>query len=223
MRDLQENKISAVNQNKKHFYTYGGGSFKVMFVGNSITKHGPVSENWNRDCGMWASAPEKDYVHRLIKTMETELNRQIAYSIVTAADFERQFDKVSADSLYSDAENYDPDIMIMFFGANVPKEYDTAASPAVRFGEAYERLRNYLSGEKTLVFHSQGFYIRPVLDEEKLAVAKKYGDTFINIESIRDREETHGLCNHPNDLGMKEIAEAFWRAVKPRIKNEIRN
>lgn len=215
MRDLQENVISSVNQNDKHFYTYGKGKFKVMFVGNSITKHRPVSENWNRDCGMWASSPEKDYVHQLIKTMERELSCKISYSIVTAADFERQFDTVSIDSLYNEAKNYNPDIMIMFFGANVPKEYD--ALPDCEFGRAYEKLRNYLTGDNTLVFHSQGFYIRPVLDEEKESVAKKYGDTFINIENIRNREETHGLANHPNDTGMKEIADTFWQAMKQKI------
>lgn len=219
MRDFQENIISAVNQNSEHFYTYGSGAFKVMFVGNSITKHRPISENWNRDCGMWASSPEKDYVHQLIKTMEKELNREIAYSIVTAADFERQFDTVSIEELYKGAVSYNPDIMIMFFGANVPKEYDNSANN--EFGKAYEKLRNYLKSDKTLVFHSQGFYIRPVLDKEKESVAKKYGDTFINIENIRNREETHGLCNHPNDLGMKEIADKFWTAIKLKIKTTV--
>lgn len=218
MERFQENVISAVNQNDKHFYTYGSGDFRVMFVGNSITKHRPVSENWNRDCGMWASAPENDYVHQLIKMMTDETGRDISYSIVTAADFERRFDNISPEELYSEAKGYNPDIMIMFFGANVPKEYDETVNPKVKFGDAYEKLRNYLKGGNTLVFHSQGFYIRPVLDAEKEAVAEKYGDTFINIEDIRNRAETHGLCNHPNDFGMKKIAEAFWKAIKTNIK-----
>ena len=217
MKDFQENIISAVNQNDKHFFTYGNGEFKVMFVGNSITKHRPVSENWNRDCGMWASSPEKDYVHQFIKMMTDETGKNVSYSIVTAADFERQFDTVSPEELYFDAREYNPDVMIMFFGANVPKEYDEAVNPKVKFGDAYEKLRNYLKGDNTLIFHSQGFYIRPVLDAEKEAVAKKYGDAFINIENIRNRAETHGLCNHPNDLGMKEIADEFWKAIKPKI------
>ena len=106
--------------------------------------------------------------------------------------------------------------MIMFFGANVPRDYDEKTDPKVTFGEQYENLRNFLACENTTVIHSEGFYIREKLDAEKKAVAEKYGDVFVNIENIRNREETHGMFNHPNDLGMKEIADAFCEAINKR-------
>lgn len=64
----------------------------------------------------------------------------------------------------------------------------------------------------------QGFYKIPVLDAEKKAVAEKYGEIFISIEDIRNRDETHGKFNHPGNIGMKEIADAFWKAIKPKLK-----
>lgn len=222
MNRFQENTVSAVNQNSSNVYICGEGGFRVLFVGNSITKHRPKPEmGWTNDCGMAASSPENDYVHLLMKKIREEYKEDASYCIATAADFEREFFKdglkANIENRYSLAKEYNPDIMIMFFGANVPKEYDETASPKVKFGDAYEKLRNYLKGDNTLVFHSQGFYIRPILDAEKEAVAKKYGDTFINIEDIRNRADTHGKFNHPGDIGMKEIAEAFWKAIKPKL------
>lgn len=223
MGKYQENIVPAVNQNSSNVYIYGENGFKILFVGNSITKHRPKPDmGWNNDCGMAASAPENDYVHILMKKIREEYQADASFCIATAADFEREFFKDGLEknikNRYFKAKEYKPDIMIMFFGANVPKEYDKTETPQVKFGDAYEKLRNYLKSDDTLVFHSQGFYIRPVLDAEKKAVAEKYGDTFINIENIRNRDETHGKFNHPSDIGMKEIAEAFWKAIKPKLK-----
>ena len=64
----QENIVPAVNQNNSNVYIYGESGFRVLFVGNSITKYRPKPDiGWNNDCGMAASAPENDYVHLLMK------------------------------------------------------------------------------------------------------------------------------------------------------------
>lgn len=223
MDKYQENIIPAEGQNSENVYIYGEGSFRVLFVGNSITKHRPRPEiGWNNDCGMAASKPENDYVHILMRKIREEYCSDASYAIATAADFERGFDSKSlADDIkmrYSLAKAYNPHIIIMFFGANVPKDYDSAENPSVKFGDAYELFRNYLVGEHSSIFHSEGFYVRPKLDKEKKAVAKKYNDSFISLENIRNRDDTHGKYNHPGDIGMEEIATAFWRAIKPTLK-----
>lgn len=39
---------------------------RLLFAGNSITRHGPAPEiGWDHDHGMAASGPDHDYVHRL--------------------------------------------------------------------------------------------------------------------------------------------------------------
>lgn len=223
MDNLQENIISPVNQTNSNVYIYGDTGYRVLFVGNSITKHRPKPQvGWNNDCGMAASSPENDYVHLLIDKFRKEYRNDTSFCIAQVANFERNFSVENLQNYieehFSKAKDYKPNIIIMFFGANVSKEYDIDPDPKVRFGYAYEQLRNYFVNNDSLVFHSQGFYIRPILDAEKQEVAEKYGDTFINIENIRNRKETHGMFNHPGDIGMREIADTFWKVIKPHLK-----
>lgn len=220
MNDLQENIVPVLNQNKEEYYplTESEQGLRVLFVGNSITKHEPKpSIGWDRDCGMAASCVENDYVHLLLEKLR-QSDIPITASILQVAPFEWEFQTMPVQSTYEKGRAFGADVVIMFFGANVTKSYDADPNPPKTFGAAYEELRNWLDTGHTRFFHSQGYYIRPKLDEEKQAVAEKYGDGFIGIEDIRNRAETHGMHNHPNDLGMSEIAQRFWKATELTFK-----
>lgn len=211
MKDYQKNIVPANNQNKGCMFWDISGSPKILFVGNSITKHEPKPEiGWFNDCGMAATSLEKDYVHLMEKAIR-EKHPDASFGILQVASFEWDFEKFDIEGTYADARNFSPDIVIMFFSANVRKNYDEEKEHEITFGERYEALRNYLDNGNTRFIHSQGFYIRPVLDEEKEAVAAKHGDIFVNIEDIRAMDETHGGFNHPSDYGMKLIAERFLK------------
>ena len=115
---------------------------------------------------------------------------------------------------YLEAKKFSADLVIMFFGANVPYKYDTLSNLTITCGERYEQLRNYLdNGINTKFIHSQGFYIRPRLDAEKEIVAEKHCDMFVSIEDIRALDESHGRFNHPSDYGMRLIAERFLKYI----------
>lgn len=219
MRNFQENIISAEKQNSKPVWISENTGIRITFAGNSITKHAPKPQvGWDRDCGMAASCIEKDYVHLILSKIR-EYDPNVAWCIAQVAGFERGFFDQRAEDEYKPAADFDPDIVIMFYGANVSKEYDVMENPKRTFGNSFEEMRNLLSnGGKAKVFISEGFYIRPVLDAEKKAVALKYGDTFIEIDDIRTRADTHGMFNHPGDLGMEEIANRFWQYIEPEIK-----
>ena len=79
-------------------------------------------------------------------------------------------------------------------------------------------MRDYLAAGGAAVYHSMGFYIRPVLEAEKVAVAEDRGDTYIDISDVRALAETHGQFNHPNDLGMQMIADHFFEAIEGDLK-----
>lgn len=61
------------------------------------------------------------------------------------ADYERRFQEKEAIEPYRAAADYQADIVLMFFGANISKDYDTQEYPVRTFGEAYEDLRGVVS------------------------------------------------------------------------------
>ena len=62
---------------------------------------------------------------------------------------------------------------------------DYTGASGLYFGGVYEELHDLLlSNGKTAVFHAQGFLIRPNLDKENRAVAKKFGEPFISFGAV---------------------------------------
>ena len=108
--DLQANPVPALGQNAKDQKAFDPAKKgpRVLFVGNSITLHGPRPQiGWTNNWGMAASARDKDYVHLL----------QVAGTI------ERSFFKPdwSCERNFKWAREFKPDVIVLFFGANVPK------------------------------------------------------------------------------------------------------
>ena len=65
---------------------------KILFLGNSITLHGPSeSIGWTGNWGMAASAEEKDYVHLVVQALTEPSAAPPKYMVRNIADFERQF------------------------------------------------------------------------------------------------------------------------------------
>lgn len=213
MKDLQENIVSSKNQNSGNFYPHEGTGLRIMFAGNSVTKHAPKPDiGWERDCGMAASCLEKDYVHLTMKKIR-EYDPDAAFAIAQVADYERGYMNGALEQ-YANAAEFKPDILVMFFGANVPKEY---VNDTEGFAMAYEAFRNLVSTAQTKVYTIEGFYIKPALDAGKKIVCEKYGDAYIELGETRTRSETHGLYNHPNDLGMEEISDKLFAAIKTEV------
>ena len=71
MNDLQKNDVSPFNQVHKNVFLVNNSGIRILFVGNSITKHEPKPESgWFNDCGMEASSLDKDYVHSLVERIK---------------------------------------------------------------------------------------------------------------------------------------------------------
>ena len=226
---FQDNPVPALGQNAsdQRAYDPDGTGPRVLFVGNSITLHGPRPEiGWSNNWGMAASAPDKDYVHILQQRIAAARPDAQCCLLQIAGTFERTFFKPdwSCEKQFSWARGFRPDIIVLFFGANVPAAYDAGTMdppPARTFGEALEEFRSYLDPDgKAVALFSQGFYVRPKLDAEKEAAARKRGDIFVHMEDIQGRADAHGRYNHPGDLGMELIANRFWEHIRPLLEGK---
>ncbi|MGN0493291.1 MAG: SGNH/GDSL hydrolase family protein [Acutalibacteraceae bacterium] len=213
---LQENIIPAMDQTVYGFYSFDDKKTgkKILFIGNSITKHRPKPEiAWENDCGMAASSLENDYVHQLMSKIRT-IDSEARFAIQAAWEIEGNFENLNFEKI-SAAREYDADVIIMFFGANVKKEYKDRTDLKKTLSEACVELRNYVNPtNKAEVYWFGGFYIRPEIDAEKEKAANICGDKYTSLGDIPFRTETHGKFNHPSDLGMKEIAELMWEMIK---------
>ena len=223
--DLQANPVPAIGQNAQNQTVFDATKKgpRVLFVGNSITLHGPRPQiGWTNNWGMAASARDRDYVHLLQKKIVSVQPDAQCCLLQVAGTVERAFHLPdwACEKHFAWAREFKPDVIVLFFGANVPQAYDAGKLPTARsFGDAVDALRTYLDPEgKALVLVSQGFYKRPRLDAEKEAVAKRHGDVFVRMEDLWDMKEAHGRYNHPGDLGMQLIADRFWSKMADRIR-----
>jgi hypothetical protein len=85
-------------------------SESLLVVGNSLTQHGPKPDKgWSGNWGMAASSADKDFVHLLVKRLETHTTYTIALSIVHGYPLEKNFFNETDNKLLEGIDGtYDP-------------------------------------------------------------------------------------------------------------------
>ena len=78
-KNAAANTVSADNQVRVNDYVSiykRGGVKKVLFFGNSITRHEPALHiGWTGDWGMAASSIEKDFVHIVVDELDKKYGK----------------------------------------------------------------------------------------------------------------------------------------------------
>jgi alpha-galactosidase len=100
---------------------------KIVFLGNSITLHGPSEAiGWTGNWGMAASSEEKDYVHLMVKALSNSVPgantadvQAPKYLVRNIADFERGFADYSVEENLKELLDFKPDLIILAIGENV--------------------------------------------------------------------------------------------------------
>ncbi|WP_422928776.1 SGNH/GDSL hydrolase family protein [Singulisphaera sp. PoT] len=197
---------------------------KVVFLGNSITLHGPApSIGWTGDWGMAATSREKDYVHRLLDLIAKEAGGAPKAMIRNIADFERNQTDFKTGEALKEELAFEPDVVILAIGENAPSP--KTDEERRRFADA---LRDLLAQ-----IHQHGHprvFVRSEFwaDAEKDRILKKAcddaGGIYVDIEKLgadpsnaarSERQIEHaGVAAHPGDKGMSAIADALWQAIK---------
>ena len=215
-----KNTVESNNQVKKHVFFEGtdGGSPRVMFLGNSITRHGPKADiGWSGDWGMAASSKDKDYVHICIKYI-VEKYPNAFFCIVQGSEWERNYKNFNFKSLFSAASEFKPDILICCISANIPMVIFEHSAFIENIGKFHKYLTNGKPDTKIIITSSW------FNNKEKSAAIKEYAANthaeYVDISDIfQDKNNLptdfwhEGVSVHPGDNGMKIIAERIIRKL----------
>jgi lysophospholipase L1-like esterase len=204
--------------------TFAQTSFKkVLFLGNSITKHGPKADiDWSGNWGMAASAEAKDYVHVFTKSLTVKQASSPEILVKNIADFERTYQGYNFATKLKEAIDFQADLIVLAIGENVPAL--KTAEEKTKFQETVTKLLTTLKGDrKPTILVRSCFWSNSAKDEALRGACDAVSGIYTDISALEkdkslfgraEREFKHeGVANHPGDKGMAAIAEALLKAL----------
>ena len=197
---------------------------KILFVGNSITKHGPKADiDWHGNWGMAATSEDKDYVHLVTKSLAAKHGAQPEILVKNVADFERAHVGYDIAGKFADAAAFKADLIILCIGENVAA-LKTPEAQADYQTQVAALLKALKTNPKAAIIVRSSFWANPAKDSAMRQACEAVGGTFVDIGALSKDEQNYarserpykhaGVANHPGDRGMAAIAEAIVKAVK---------
>lgn len=220
-KNATANTVSALGQidvNKFVSIYNRGGSKKVLFFGNSITRHEPnPSLGWYGDWGMAASSKEKDYVHLVVAELDKKYGK-VDYCIAQGAMWEwgyRNTEEV-LDEYYSALKEFDADIVVIRIGENITAKKHLEVNCKPYFAKAVD----FLAGNAEKVVITDMFWYT-VYNDCLREVCEEKGYTFCHLTDLEEDERTmakglfehEGVAGHPGDYGMQCIADRILAKI----------
>ncbi|MEI8290972.1 MAG: SGNH/GDSL hydrolase family protein [Verrucomicrobiota bacterium] len=199
---------------------------KILFLGNSITKHGPSAKvDWTGNWGMAASAEENDYVHLVLRSIAEATGKAPEAMVVNIAAFEREFATYDVLEKQKPAFAFKPDVVVLAIGENVPA-LKTETAKAEFKASLLKLLRALQADGKPTILVRNCFWPNGTKDEVFKQACEETGGAYVDISHLaKDRsnyarsERTFkniGVANHPGDKGMQAIATALVETMKSR-------
>lgn len=220
-KDIITNDVPAVGQLKGSdcisFETTENADIKLLFLGNSITRHGKAENlGWCGDWGMAASSKENDYVHKLISKF-CQKGIKVSVCIANLSDWERTRNMDLLFTKYSSALRFNADYVIVRLGENAcPDKYLS------EFELCYGELTDLFSRNGAKIVLTDLFWEYEPFDNFVAELAKARGYAFAEIHDLGNDDEMkaigkfshNGVAVHPGDKGMAEIAERIFRVLR---------
>ncbi len=197
---------------------------KILFLGNSITLHGPNKKiGWDGNWGMAASSADKDYVHEVTAALAKKDGSAPETMVRNVATFERQYGTFDTAVLVKEAAAFAPDLIVVAIGENVPA-LTNAACKAEFAAKTAAFLKAIKGASHPLIVVRSCFWANGAKDEALKKACDEVGGTYLDIAALgkdeknfarSEREFQHqGVANHPGDRGMRAIADAIVGAVR---------
>lgn len=199
---------------------------KVLFLGNSITLHGPSEKiGWEGNWGMAASSKEQDYVHLVTAEIAKSIGARPEIKVRNIAAFEREYETFDVATGLKDELGFRADIVIVAIGENVTAPATEEAK--VAFAEAFSGLLDSVRQHgKPEIFVRSSFWPNSVKDDIMRHASEAAGATFIDITELgndqsnrasAERDFEHaGVAAHPGDKGMQATASAIVAAIRAK-------
>ena len=196
---------------------------KILFLGNSITKHGPKADiDWSGNWGMAASSEAKDYVHIFTASLTQRQGSAPEILVKNIADFERAHQGYDFAAKLKEAIDFHADLIVLAIGENVPG-LKTAEDKA-KLQEAVTQLLTTLKGDrKPMILVRSCFWANAAKDEALRGACDAVSGIYVDLSALSsdkslygsaEREFKHaGVANHPGDKGMAAIASALMKAL----------
>ena len=219
-KDLITNDVPAVGQLKGSdcisFETTENADIKLLFLGNSITRHGKTENlGWCGDWGMAASSKENDYVHKL-RSKFCQKGIKVSVCIANLSDWERTRNMDLLFTKYLSALRFNADYVIVRLGENAcPDKYLS------EFELCYGELTDLFSRNGAKIVLTDLFWEYEPFDNFVAELAKARGYAFAEIHDLGNDDEMkaigkfshNGVAVHPGDKGMAEMAERIFRVL----------
>ncbi len=197
---------------------------KILFVGNSITLHGPKADiDWHGNWGMAATSEDKDYVHLVTKALAAKQGATPVIMVKNVADFERNHLGYDIAGKFTDAAAFKADLIILCIGENVAA-LKTPADQAKYQEQVTALLKTLKSNPQAAVIVRSSFWANAAKDTAMRQACDAVGGTFVDISALSKDEQNYarserpykhaGVANHPGDRGMAAIADAILKAAK---------
>ena len=220
--EAMEERITLLQaESNKKVVQWDSENYNYLAIGNSITVHG-INDYWWNECGMAASTLENDYVHQISTMIDaTEFAYNFSIWELTATDRGQTLSLL--DGMLSD----EIDLITIQLSENV--------SDLATFESDFEEMIRYIqercSNAQIIVIGD--FWDTDTKDGMKTVACDNTGAFFVSLDAIKKPEykceigtevydlegyahivEHKGVSLHPNDKGMKWIADRIVEKVK---------
>lgn len=218
--DLIKNDVPAAGQLDENdcisFCLADHADIKILFLGNSITRHGKAENlGWYGNWGMAASRKENDYVHKLISRLQKD-GKKVSYCVANMSEWERSRDTVLLETRYGQAKQFSADIVIVRLGENAQ-----LAEHLNAFIPCYRNMVGYFAQDKEKMILTDLFWEYEPFDRFVQEFAEENGYAFVQLHDLGGRDDMkavgkfshQGVAVHPGDKGMAEIAQRIYAKI----------
>lgn len=205
--------------------------FEYVALGNSVTCN-VTSELWWGNWGMAATSPEKDYVHRITRWLEEEHEKDVSTTVINIKNWEVASKRNKKLEKYREYFTEETDLVTIQTGENIVNNKENLASD---YTNLLKMIKEQAPNAQILML---GEVLWPSEDIEaaKQSACEECGATFVKTRSFLKKYDTkfksavgikvkgadgkkHKIENetvaaHPNNAGMKKIANLFIKHIE---------